>query len=197
MLSQVKIYNLALARLGGNQIETINAPDEDSGTASLCNRLFPLVLHSTLAAHNWGFATRRVQLAEKAATSSDAGFGGANCLHTYALPTDYVKVIQVEGYSDFSQKPLCILRGQDLLTDVPGAVLRYVAKIENCDEWPPHFANTVVWGLAAELAVASQNDPRLQQRCGEQYLTSLHEAIAIDLNQQNPRQPEIAWIEER
>ena len=194
MLSQVKIYNLALARLGGNQIETINAPDEDSGTATLCNRLFPLVLHSTLAAHNWGFATRRAQLAEKADDSPPAA---VNCLHTYALPADCLKVIQVEGYSDFSLKPVCILRGQDLLTEVPGAVLRYVAKIENCDEWPPHFANTVVWGLAAELAVASQNDPKLQQRCGEQYLTALHEAIAIDLNQQNFRPAETPWVEER
>ena len=189
MLSQVKIYNMALARLGGNQIETINSPYEDGGTTSLCNRTYPLVLHSTLCAHNWGFATRTVPLAQK--TENQGG------LYTYALPSGYIKAIQVEGSGSLGLRPLCILRGQNILTDVPDAVLRYIGKEENPDAWPPYFVNTIVWGLAAELAISLQNDARLQQRMGEQYLTTLHEAIAIDLNQQTPLAPESPWLEAR
>ncbi len=189
MLSQVKIYNMALARLGGNQIETINSPYEDGGTTSLCNRAYPLVLQSTLCAHNWGFATRTIPLAQK--TENQGG------LYTYALPSGCMKAIQVERSGGLNRRPLCILRGQNILTDVPNAVLRYVGKEENPDVWPPYFANTIVWGLAAELAVSLQNDARLQQRMGEQYLATLHEAIAIDLNQQNQPVPETPWLEAR
>ncbi len=190
MQSVVGVYNLALARLGGNQLTTINSPDEDSGVVSLCNRLFPAVVESCLKSYDWSFAITQAALA---LLGEDQTTG----LTRYAQPTDCIKIIKINGEREDHFRPLCILQGKHILTDVGGAILTYVKRVNNPDDWSPAFYNTVTWGLAAELAIALNNDRGQQQTCGEQYLVNLHDAIACDLNQQAPMRYPCPWLEAR
>lgn len=190
MQSVVGVYNLSLARLGGNQLTSINSPDEDSNVVSLCNRLFPAVVDSCLKAHDWSFAVMQEALP---LLGEDQNTG----LCRYAQPADCIKVIRINGEREDHFRPLCILQGKYILTDVGRAILTYVKRTHNPDDWSSSFYNTVAWGLAAELAITLNNDRGQQQTCAEQCLVTLHDAVACDLNQQVPMRYPCPWLEAR
>lgn len=186
MASTVTIYNMALARLNLNQIEDINSPDEDGGVISVCNRVFPVLFKSILQAHDWSFATRSAALA-LAGQDEHAG------MLRYALPSDCVKIIKLEGGG-----PLCsphfIRQGDQILTVQAPAVLRYIGKEENPDLWPGTFLEAVVWRLAADLAASITSDRNKQQYCIQMAQQALYQAISVDLNEQNPDPVPSGWL---
>ena len=112
MQSTVAIYNTALARLGGHQLERVNSPDDDGAAATLCRTLFPHAVDMTLASADWSFATRRAALARKA----DAG--PTDYPFRYGLPSDCLNPLRLEGEIRDHCPPNYIIEGNDLLTVV-------------------------------------------------------------------------------
>ena len=186
MASTVTIYNMALARLNLNQIEDINSPDEDGGVVSVCNRVFPVVFKSVLQAHNWSFATKSEALA---LAGEDENTG----LLRYALPSDCVKIIKLEGGGPL-RSPHYTRQGNHVLTIQAPAVLRYIVKEENPDLWPGTFFEAIVWRLAADLAAAITSDRNKQQYCIQMAQQALYQAISVDLNEQNPDPVPSGWL---
>lgn len=188
MRSTISVYNTALARLGGGQLDRINAPEEEGATATLCRTLFPHVVELALSAHPWSFALRRVVLAQKTRT----GLEPREHPYRYALPADCLLPVSL---GDAAQSHT--LEGGDLLTGASPAVLVYVARVLDPALWNAGFADAVAWALAAELATALVNDARRQQFYMEKYTVALHEAAANDANSQNIFMPAGSWLASR
>lgn len=191
MQSTVAIYNTALARLGGHQLERVNSPDDDGAVPTLCRTLFPHVVDVALASCPWSFATRRAALAQK----PEEGPPRYNL--RYALPADCLCPLRLEGEIADHFPPSYILEGADLLTNVATPILAYVARLRDPALFPPLFADAVAWALAAELSTALVNDVRRQQLCLQKYELALHDARTADARSQHPVKHPGPWIEAR
>lgn len=150
--TDVDIGNLALAHLGDKASIASLDPPEGSVQAEHVARFLPIARDVLLEMHNWGFATRRVDLALVASTS------GA-WQYQYRLPADCIKVLGVlpEGYvSDDQQHVYFAVEGDDdgllLLTNNATPSLRYIARVTNPTRYPPMFAQALTWLLASYIA---------------------------------------------
>ena len=189
MQSLVSLFNTALARLGGNQLERVNSPDEEGATAALCRNLFSHVADVALSAFPWSFARQRVSLALK-------GDGIAAYPYRYALPVDCLRPVAVAG-AGTDNAATYLIEGQDLLTAVNPAEFLYVARKHDPSVWPAAFADVVAWGLSAELATALINDAGRQRWHAEQFQRSLHEASRQDQSQQRLAETACQWLDSR
>jgi hypothetical protein len=183
--STVGLFNLALAYLGGEQLSSVESPWENSTLGRLCLNLWPQVLDTALAAHPWSFALTRQNLAEIPDDHPRPGYG-----RRYRLPTD----------PDYCLRPVrlaCdspyVLEGQDLLTDAAPAVLVFVRRADDPNQFPPAFRQALAASLAAVLATAKQNDPRLRADCLQRSQAFLLEAVASDENSQRPAYEPTPW----
>jgi hypothetical protein len=61
--SEVDICNLALGHIGDSATVSSINPPEGSAQAEHCSRFYPIARDSLLEMHNWGFATKRTNLA--------------------------------------------------------------------------------------------------------------------------------------
>lgn len=159
MASEVDISNLALAHLGDSATVASISPPDGSAQAEYCQRFFAVARDALLEMHDWGFATKRVALAQ---LSTNAASGWAYC---YAQPTDLVNAIAVldpAAASDTSvggvymPQPFVLESAADgtdvIYTDQAGAVLRYVARVTDTTKFSPLFITTLAASLASMLA---------------------------------------------
>ena len=141
MKSTIQLFNTALGRLGGEQIPYNRSPQEQDATGILCENLFPHVLDMVLEAHEWGFATRRVYLAKLPEQQPE----NPSYVFRYALPTDCVKPVSLEGYAGVNRTPAYLIESNAILTNKQNAELVYIARVEEPRAWPPSFADALAW----------------------------------------------------
>ncbi len=190
MKSTIQLFNTALGRLGGEQIPYNRSPHEQDATGILCENLFPHVLDMVLEAHEWGFATRRVVLAMLPEQHPE----NPDYVLRYAMPTDCVKPVSIEGYAGVNRTPAYLIEGNAILTNKRNAELVYIARIEEPRAWPPSFADVLAWALAGELASARINDSQKQNWCYQNYEVALAKAAARDRAKQNPHRKQSPWL---
>ena len=188
MQSTVQLFNTALARLGGEQLDRRISPQEGDTLGALCENLFPHVLDLTLGAHAWSFAQRRAALALVQPVDADHAYP-----YAYALPSDCVHALRLDGFGALNRSPAYCIEGDTLRATVSGATLLYVRRITDPRLWPAAFADALAWGMAAELASAKLNDSRKQQWAMQTYELVLERAIARDCARQNRFRPVSAW----
>ena len=190
MKSTIQLFNTALGRLGGEQIPYNRSPHEQDATGILCENLFPHVLDMVLEAHEWGFATRRVYLAKLPEQQPE----NPSYVFRYALPTDCVKPVSLEGYAGVNRTPAYLIESNAILTNKRNAELVYIARIEDPRMWPPSFADAMAWAMAGELAAARINDSQKQNWCYQNYEIALAKAAARDRAKQNPHRRRSPWL---
>lgn len=190
MKSTIQLFNTALGRLGGEQIPYNRSPQEQDATGILCENLFPHVLDMVLEAHEWGFATRRVYLAKLPEQQPE----NPSYVFRYALPTDCVKPVSLEGYAGVNRTPAYLIESNAILTNKQNAELVYIARVEEPRAWPPSFADALAWAMAGELASARINDSQKQNWCYQNYEIALAKAAARDRAKQNPHRKQSPWL---
>ena len=190
MKSTIQLFNTALGRLGGEQIPYNRSPHEQDATGILCENLFPHVLDMVLEAHEWGFATRRVLLAMLPEQQPE----NPDYVLRYAMPTDCVKPVSIEGYAGVNRTPAYLIEGNAILTNRRNAELVYIARVEEPRAWPASFADALAWALAGELASARINDSQKQNWCYQNYEVALAKAAARDRAKQNPYRNPSSWL---
>lgn len=190
MKSTIQLFNTALGRLGGEQIPYNRSPQEQDATGILCENLFPHVLDMVLEAHEWGFATRRVYLAKLPEQQPE----NPSYVFRYALPTDCVKPVSLEGYAGVLFTPAYLIESNAILTNKQNAELVYIARVEEPRAWPPSFADALAWAMAGELASARINDSQKQNWCYQNYEIALAKAAARDRAKQNPHRKQSPWL---
>jgi hypothetical protein len=151
MAASIEVVNRALTLIG---VERIVSIDDDSKAARACKSQYDMTRLSELRANRWAFAMRRAQLGALAA----APLFGFNL--AYPLPTDCVRVDFVgEFYAGVSltdyrntDESLFAVEGREILTDLPAPLdLRYVADVENVQEFDPLFVDALAHRLAIDV----------------------------------------------
>jgi hypothetical protein len=185
MKSVVELYNLALAFLGGNQLEHIQAENESSHAARLCKSLFPSVLDYCLSLHPWSFALTRSELARLDRDDGD----------WFQLPSDCVRPVRIiDGAQDGADFEI---EGDALTTPGTSALLLYVKREAEPVRWTPPFVNLLATGLAAKLSPALNNDVKRQQLAEQMFLAEIHRAVPADLGRQKPPKRIGSWMSAR
>jgi hypothetical protein len=99
MPSVVTICNIALGHIGDIANVSSVFPPDASPQAGYCNKFYPLALAAALEMAAWGFATRRIALAEASSNPSKTW------RHAYAYPDAVVKllsVLPIDALDDYS-----------------------------------------------------------------------------------------------
>lgn len=201
-------------------MSSINPP-EGSAQAEHCQRFYPIARDLTLEAHEWGFATKRANLA----LLSDTPPPGFMCV--YQLPSDCRNVVNLINPNDPTFYPLDERRGhwQDdsynmppvpyeletrsdgtavIYTNLQSAMLRYVASITDTTKFSTQFVDSVGWLLAAYLAgpvIKGTDGATMGRAMMAAYTTSIGVAKQNDAN--NRRRPQsqsqrpAPWIQNR
>lgn len=172
MASETDICNLALAHLGDAANVASISPPDGSAQASLCSMFYPMARDALLEMHDWGFASKRLLLAQLDNPSSTWAY-------CYASPTDLVNTIAVldseaeddvslqitdmtiwgetpvtlGGYSPAEFSLESAADGTDVIyTNQENALMRYVARITDTTKFSPLFIDCLSWSLASMLA---------------------------------------------
>lgn len=143
MADDITICNLALARIGEASITSL---EEASQPARACRLFFVSTRDELLQALPWNFAIRREVLSRLA----DAPRFGWS--FQYQLPSDYLNVVQLNAWRAHEARDLYEIEGEMLLTDQEVAELRYTARVEDSELFPPLFVEALYTKLASKLA---------------------------------------------
>lgn len=158
MASEVEICNLALSHLGDSATVASIDPPEGSAQAEHCARFYSQARDTLLEMHSWGFASRRVKLAELEEVWPQWAFA-------YARPADCVTALAVlpydaagdyqNGMANLPQDFTCEIDSfgqQTILTNQPDAMLRYVSRMTDTTRYPMLFTMALSHMLASMLA---------------------------------------------
>ena len=198
MTSDVDICNLALLRLGTRS--SISSFTEGSVEANACSQIYALVRDMLLASHNWGFATRRIGLADLGTPLPPWGYRYAypiDCLRVRAvLPTDGTSApspFEVSGDQDQQGNSIKII-----LSNQDQAELLYTARVTSPDLFSPHFVEALSWMIAAELSTALCSDNTLSQYALQMAAQSIASSKANDANESPSKQDHLCeWVSVR
>lgn len=184
MASIVGICNNALAKLGEDVIISLT---ENSKAARTCNLLFESIRDALLRSHPWNFAIRRVELAQLTTTPV------FEWSYEYQLPTDCLRALMLEE-DDIEFK----IEGRKLLTDNDTAKLKYIARVEDPNEYDTLFAELLSARLAAEMAPILSDSTTLAQLMWELYQQKLKETRSMDAQEGSPENITAnTWVESR
>lgn len=225
MASQVDIVNLALSHLGDGATVSSIDPPEGSAQAEHAARFYGPALASLLELHPWSFATTRAALAAVGNPASTYAYAYAlpsDALNLLAIlapdakddfsspaqtianvyDNPYARTIIGGGYTPVDYSTEINGDGQEiLLTNQPGAVLRYTRYITDTAKFTPLFVTTLSWRLAADLAgpvLKGQTGAAAAKTCMQTMDYWLAKAKDSDASQRqsHPRQ-QVGWINAR
>lgn len=173
MASEVDISNIALAHLGDAATVASIDPPEGSAQAEHCAIFYPIARDALLEMHDWGFATRRVALAQL--TNETTAWA-----YCYARPNDMIRAIGVldPTAADDSSVAVPTVTGwagapltnggiytprefalesrvdgaEVVYTNQADAVMRYVSRVTDTSRFPPLVVICLGHFLASLLA---------------------------------------------
>ena len=142
--SETTICNLALGKLGARQVIAL---DEESVEARSCRLHYAETRDEVLRSHRWNFAIRREVLTQMATPPK---FGMA---FAYQLPTDCLRVFEVNGYNPGRRRRPWDIEGQLLVTNAESAWVRYIARVTDCNQFDALFVDALAVKLASKIAM--------------------------------------------
>lgn len=165
-ITQTEICNLAIARVGGKQILTV---DDDIEEARLCKKFYPMVRNRLLRSHPWNFAIKRVQLAE---IDEEPLFGFD---HQYQLPNDSLRVLEINDPEEEYK-----IEGRTVQTDATTANARILFEQTDESQWDANFVDVMSCALAVELAYPITQSRETQESLMKETEKRLREARSFD-----------------
>jgi hypothetical protein len=193
--SETEVCNLALTRIGHNQITDISSDTSKAG--DLCRLHFPRTRDAVLRAHPWNFAVRRAALAASTTTP--------NHEYTYAftLPSDpyCLKVIRTSwealGYSSRDEPSAGVwaeaqipyrIEGRSLLANESACSIEYIARVTDTSTWDALFTDAVAARLSSELCMPLTDNQSATKTMWDIYMSKLAEARTVDSQEGSPRE---------
>lgn len=183
-VTQIKVCNLALIRVGADRISSIT---EDKKSAILLNAIYDQCRDEVQRARRWNFNTKRAVLAP---TSTTPAFGYT---YEYDLPADWLRTLEPDDLDiDYVQED------SKIRTDESSLNLSYLYRNEDENSWDSQFASALAWKLAAEIAYALTQSLALAQACQAAYEKYLEEASSTDSTEGSQIEVEISdWTDAR
>jgi hypothetical protein len=184
--SVVEICNAALSNIKQSPISALN---DSNDKERQCKILYPFIRDRLLRSHTWNFAEKRRVLAASAETPP------FEFDHYYILPADCIRALRLYG----TECPFRVEEGTLLATDADTANLIYTARIENVARFDPVFTTTLVYMLAAELAMVLHSNNQLADRLRNQAEAELRMAKMYDGQEGTPykRRLKRSWLDAR
>jgi len=180
MPSIVDISNAALNMLGATNIISLT---EDSKAARLVNQRFNDVRDAVFRSHNWNSLIKREELAQLA-TAPAFGY-----THQYALPGDCLRVLEfTNGTLSYPQDnifnnsggPVYVIEGRNLLSDEAVAKIKFIARVEDPNQYDSLLVDTLAARLAYELCYAITGSNAMIATTKALYDEKMKEARFVD-----------------
>lgn len=179
MASDISICNRALRIVG---IAPITAMGEDGKAGSWAQATYADSRDALLAEYPWNFAIKRAELA--AAGGGLVPAWGYEFL--YALPSDCLRVLNVEGEPDSFTDPYKI-EGRYIATDAAAPLnIRYIAQVTDPAQWSPLFVDALVTRMAAEGAFHFTGSTAREAQLTERYKEVVANARRYDAQEGTP-----------
>lgn len=180
MASEVEICNLALSHLG---IGAIQSFDEDTKRAGECRLVYDTTRDSVLGDHAWGFAKKRLVLAE-----TDDEYTGWD--YAYAYPSDCITAHEIYNTAGTAASRIAFeisnnaeLTQRVILTNEAAAELIYTARVEITQLFGALFIEALAYAIAAKLAQPLKADKVLTAEMDKRYAFKVNRAKAISANE--------------
>ena len=171
MNSPTQIANYALGLIGDSQISDIDDPG--SKPARVCKQFLQATIDEVLRLHRWNCAIKRATLARLA----DAPNHGYR--HAYALPTDSLRLLEVNGEPWNGSEEFFEIEGKAIVIDATECKIRYVRRIGVAD-FDPLLAKAVAISLAMTICVPLTANLQLQQTIAAQMVRAIATARQVD-----------------
>lgn len=190
MASEVSICNIAIVRVGHDQILSL---DQDNKAARLCKLLYPELRDTMLRAHTWNFAIKRIELALSTETPGDDEFEFA-----HVVPDDCLKILTV--LDNYTHRVETNAAGQKVIvSNEETQYLRYVSKVTDPNLMDPLFRQALSLTIAAAIAVPLTENAKLAEVISGQAEEATKLARSMDAQEGTPLdlQGDDLWLRAR
>jgi hypothetical protein len=173
-MDKTGIANLALSNLGEARIQSLT---DNNGRARACNARIDGVISTILRMHVWNSALERVQL-----TNIGSPVFGWN--YVYQLPSDCIKVVEVNPVSKYQVEKKNILSNENKL------YLLYVAQPTDINNLDVLLAEAIAMKLAVEIAETLTSKANLKNEMMQKFVIALQEARGANSKDRTPERRE-------
>ena len=186
--------------------QPISALTDSNNRAVMANARYADIRDTVLRAHPWNCAIKRDSLVKRAAATGLLGAPKWGFTNTYALPSDFVRMVDLEDptqkYSIESgnrEDTHASANDMVLLTDASEMNIRYVYRITNVVKMDDTLKHAIAVRLAAELALAVTGDSGKEGFLIEKYHMVIAQAQWEDSIQHNTTETIHGglWLESR
>lgn len=195
MASVIQVANRALTKLGSARITSLG---DDVKAARSITSCFDDLRDEELRAHRWSFSLKRTSLA---ALTDVPAFGWDL---QYQVPDDFLKLDMVndqfpgailENYIGVETIDY-VLEGNKILTNINAPLkLRYVARIEDPNQWDVSFREVLACRIAAEICEELTQSNQKRQLAWEEYGQALVRAVRANAIERQPVMvSDEAWV---
>ena len=171
-MTKTEIANIALAKFREGRITDIESTTDS--VAVVMNDQYDHALALVLEEHRWNFAGKRVTLTK---LSEDPPFGWS---YQYQLPSDIIRLKDVNGEDVEASSKLFAIEGTALLTNDDEVTITYVAKVTDTNLFSPSFTEALTFKLASITCGRLTGDADLAIMLDKQYNYALSKAIHND-----------------
>ena len=176
MTSKTDIANSALAYLSATSIQDFD--DDEDEKARVIKSVFDTVAKEVARKHRWSCLIRRAtlsKLSEAPILSGNFGYRSQ-----FQLPDDCLRFMDLNGEPYKAKVEFMDLNGRRLQANCDEANIRYVAWIEDTNEWDASFAEVVAIKLAMRIARRITKDGISSEDLYRIYKDALRDAQSID-----------------
>ncbi len=147
--STVAICNIALGKLGGTSIMTL---DDGTTESDLCLENHEVARDKALAAVDWTFARKRARLVPLSGESGT--IEGSDFSARFRLPTDCLSLRHVSADGSFEDEVTWEKEGATILASKDVLYIKYTCRCTDVNIFSPGFVDLYAVSLAADICVA-------------------------------------------
>lgn len=172
METKTDLANRALSMLGEAKISDIG--DDSVEAARVCAEHVDAVIFEVLRSHRWNCAIDRAELTQSA---DPPPFGYSNA---YVLPSDFIRLISINGESYESQQTYFEIEANNrLLSNWETCKIRYIKEIPIV-RFDPLMAEATAAKLAMVISIPLTGSESKQERAFQLYQSAVSNAKTID-----------------
>ena len=187
MPSVVDLCNKSLDKVGQGPITSL---EDNTKSARLCARNWPVARDAVLRAHPWNFAIKRRVLAPEALSTAEAadqwGF-----TYRFPMPADMLRLVEVRDLSAAEYQ----VEGRSILANTSALYVRYVWREEDPNKYDSTFFDVAATRLAFEICEPITQSNTKKDALWQEYKDQMSEAKSFDGQENPPAQfEEDDWI---
>jgi hypothetical protein len=189
MISETKICNLALTKLGTNTIVNLT---ESTENARRCNLIYDPIRREILRAHTWCWATKIQTLSEIA----DEEIINYDYIYTYPADCLYILRVFDENETDINNYKILLTTDTNkrcIATNTYQAYIEYIKDIDDVTLFDDIFIEAFAARIAAELVMPLTGNENLKGSLLQEYQIQIEKAKKTNqqekhtvLNQSSP-----------